>query len=87
MNPIAVLGAGSWGTALALQFAQRGRPVRLWGRDRTAVFATVTALLAVLLCFGSLTPLYSAYQTLPPPDEPSSSRSDGTFISIDRRSR
>jgi glycerol-3-phosphate dehydrogenase (NAD(P)+) len=32
--PIAVLGAGSWGTALALQFARSGRPVRLWGRNR-----------------------------------------------------
>lgn len=29
-----VLGAGSWGTALAAQFARAGRPVRLWGRDR-----------------------------------------------------
>jgi glycerol-3-phosphate dehydrogenase (NAD(P)+) len=33
MPPIAVLGAGSWGTALALQFARSGRAVRLWGRD------------------------------------------------------
>ena len=32
--PIAVLGAGSWGTALAIHFAHAGRPVRLWGRDR-----------------------------------------------------
>lgn len=31
--PVAVLGAGSWGTALALQFARSGRTVRLWGRD------------------------------------------------------
>ncbi len=30
---IAVLGAGSWGTALAVQFARSGRSVRLWGRD------------------------------------------------------
>jgi glycerol-3-phosphate dehydrogenase (NAD(P)+) len=35
--PIAVLGAGSWGTALAIQFARTGRPVRLWGRDRAAL--------------------------------------------------
>jgi len=33
-TPVAVLGAGSWGTALAIQFARGGRPVRLWGRDR-----------------------------------------------------
>jgi glycerol-3-phosphate dehydrogenase (NAD(P)+) len=30
---IAVLGAGSWGTALAIQFARAGKPTRLWGRD------------------------------------------------------
>lgn len=40
--PIAVLGAGSWGTALALQFARSGRVVRLWGRDR-AQLADMTA--------------------------------------------
>ena len=33
-RPVAVLGAGSWGTALAVQFARSGRPTRLWGRDR-----------------------------------------------------
>jgi len=27
--PIAVLGAGSWGTALAIQLARSGRPTRL----------------------------------------------------------
>ena len=32
-QPIAVIGAGSWGTALALQFARGGREIRLWGRD------------------------------------------------------
>jgi len=30
---IAVLGAGSWGTALAIQFARVGCLTRLWGRD------------------------------------------------------
>lgn len=29
---IAVVGAGSWGTALAIQFARSGRPTLLWGR-------------------------------------------------------
>jgi glycerol-3-phosphate dehydrogenase (NAD(P)+) len=37
--PIAVVGAGSWGTALAIQFARSGRPVRLWGRDRERLAA------------------------------------------------
>jgi glycerol-3-phosphate dehydrogenase (NAD(P)+) len=43
MPPIAVLGAGSWGTALALQFARSGRPVRLWGRDRAQLEAMAAA--------------------------------------------
>ena len=29
-----MLGAGSWGTALAIQFARSGRDTRLWGRNR-----------------------------------------------------
>jgi glycerol-3-phosphate dehydrogenase (NAD(P)+) len=32
-HPVAVVGAGSWGTALAIQFARAGHPTRLWGRD------------------------------------------------------
>ncbi|HLZ97050.1 MAG TPA: 2-dehydropantoate 2-reductase N-terminal domain-containing protein, partial [Steroidobacteraceae bacterium] len=31
--PMAVIGAGSWGTALAIQLARAGLPARLWGRD------------------------------------------------------
>ena len=30
---VAVLGAGSWGTALAIQLARNDNPVRLWGHD------------------------------------------------------
>ena len=30
--PLAVIGAGSWGTALAIQFARTGQPTVLWGR-------------------------------------------------------
>jgi len=36
---IAVLGAGSWGTALAIQSARAGRVARLWGRDAAQVTA------------------------------------------------
>ena len=43
LAPIAVIGAGSWGTALALQFARSGRPVRLWGRDREQMQAMTDA--------------------------------------------
>ena len=34
-SQIAVLGAGSWGTALAIQCARAGNAVRLWGRAVT----------------------------------------------------
>ena len=30
---VAVIGAGSWGTALALQIARNGHSVRLWGHE------------------------------------------------------
>ena len=39
---IAVLGAGSWGTALANTAARAGRHVTLWGRDASAVQAMQT---------------------------------------------
>ena len=32
---IAVIGAGAWGTALAMAFARTGKIVHLWGRDET----------------------------------------------------
>ena len=34
---VAVLGAGSWGTALAAVLARNGADVRLWGRDPAAI--------------------------------------------------
>ncbi len=34
---IAVLGSGSWGTALAVHLARSGHDVRLWGRDAALV--------------------------------------------------
>ena len=38
-SEIAVLGAGSWGTALALLLAQDGGVVRLWDRTESQVAA------------------------------------------------
>jgi glycerol-3-phosphate dehydrogenase (NAD(P)+) len=38
-----VLGAGSWGTALAIQFARAGHAAVLWGRDRTHIEALALA--------------------------------------------
>ncbi len=32
-EPMTVVGAGSWGTALAVHLAREGHPTRLWGRD------------------------------------------------------
>ncbi|MEO0574644.1 MAG: NAD(P)H-dependent glycerol-3-phosphate dehydrogenase [Pseudomonadota bacterium] len=37
---VAVIGAGSWGTALAIQYARAGSHVKLWGRD-SAQLATM----------------------------------------------
>lgn len=42
-SPIAVLGAGSWGTALAIQLARAGRPVLLWGRGTAHLAACAAA--------------------------------------------
>lgn len=36
---VAVLGAGSWGTALAALIARQGNPVALWGRDAECIAA------------------------------------------------
>lgn len=40
---IAVLGAGSWGTALAVWMAARGHAVTLWGHDSTHIGALRTS--------------------------------------------
>jgi len=37
MSDVAVLGAGSWGTALAVHLGRIGHHVRLWARDRVLV--------------------------------------------------
>ncbi|MSP04584.1 MAG: NAD(P)H-dependent glycerol-3-phosphate dehydrogenase [Acetobacteraceae bacterium] len=42
MNEIAVIGAGAWGTALAIQAVRAGNRVRLWARDP----ARATAIMA-----------------------------------------
>ena len=40
---VAVLGAGSWGTALAVHLARTGHPTVLWGRDAAQMAALATA--------------------------------------------
>src|SRR5262249_52350604 len=37
MRSVAVIGAGSWGTALAVHLGRLGHEVRLWGRDRALI--------------------------------------------------
>ena len=37
MHKIAIIGAGIWGTALAVRFAKNGSRVHLWGRNRTLI--------------------------------------------------
>lgn len=37
MTGFGVLGAGSYGTAMAIQLARRGAPTRLWGRNESAM--------------------------------------------------
>ena len=44
MNRIAVVGAGSWGTALSIHLARAGHQVRLWARDSALVEEMVSAL-------------------------------------------
>ncbi len=40
---VAVLGSGSWGTALAMQLARSGLDTTLWGRDRQRIAAMKSA--------------------------------------------
>jgi glycerol-3-phosphate dehydrogenase (NAD(P)+) len=37
MTTIAILGAGSWGTAVAIHLANKGHPVLLWDRDASHI--------------------------------------------------
>lgn len=37
LNPTLVIGAGAWGTALAIALSRNGHPVLLWGRELAAL--------------------------------------------------
>lgn len=37
MNPISILGSGSYGTALAISFSRNGSPVHLWSHNATHI--------------------------------------------------
>jgi glycerol-3-phosphate dehydrogenase (NAD(P)+) len=66
MSRMAVVGAGSWGTALAVHLARAGRPVRLWARDEA---------LAAEMIVRRLNPRYLADVPLPPEVVPTASLS------------
>jgi glycerol-3-phosphate dehydrogenase (NAD(P)+) len=63
MSRIAILGAGSWGTALAIHLARAGRRVRLWARDQG---------LAAEMAAARINPRYLGGISLPPDVEPTS---------------
>lgn len=63
MNRIAILGAGSWGTALAVHLARAGRSIRLWARDGT---------LAAEMAATRTNPRYLSAVALPSEVEPTS---------------
>jgi glycerol-3-phosphate dehydrogenase (NAD(P)+) len=42
MNRVAIVGAGAWGTALAIQAARAGNTVTLWARDPAALAARIS---------------------------------------------
>jgi glycerol-3-phosphate dehydrogenase (NAD(P)+) len=63
----AVLGAGGWGTALAVHLGRSGRDVALWGRD-VGLIAEMTARRA--------NPTYLPDVTLPPEVRPTSRMAD-----------
>lgn len=62
-NPVAVIGSGSWGTALAMLLARNGCAVRLWGieaeikslmRNRRGIYLSEIELPAVISLFLDL---------------------------------
>ena len=60
---IAVLGAGSWGTALAIQFARGGKHTRLWGRD-VMLYTGGVSFFALLAAFPAVAILIGVYSLL-----------------------
>lgn len=43
MNRVMIIGAGAWGTALAIQAARAGNGVTLWARDPAIAQAIATS--------------------------------------------
>ena len=67
MRDVAVLGAGGWGTALAIHLGRLGTPVRLWGRNPSFV---------ARLCEERSNQTYLPGALLPPSVAPTTSLED-----------
>jgi len=68
---VAILGAGSWGTALALLLGKKGVQVTLWARD---------ASLAEAICREKQNPRYLPGFTLPPAVHPTHDLAEAVHI-------
>ncbi|GAB3779738.1 NAD(P)H-dependent glycerol-3-phosphate dehydrogenase [Dyella agri] len=75
---LAVLGAGSWGTALAALTARNGVPTRLWGRDPDALAAMAAARCNQRYLPGIELPAALAYE----PDLASAVRGAGIVLLV-----
>ena len=56
MSRIAILGAGSWGTALAIHLARAGHAVRLWARDEALADQMIASRVNATTCRKSNSP-------------------------------
>ena len=65
MNDVAVIGAGAWGTALAIQAAIAGRSVVMWARDPTRAAAMQVSRVNPRLPGALLPPGVRVVSTLP----------------------
>lgn len=66
IQTVAVIGSGSWGTALAVHLGRQGHDVRLWGRDRALVADMQTRRAnAVYLADVNFPPTVTAMHELP----------------------
>ena len=68
MNKIAVIGAGAWGTALALQAHRAGRQVTLWARNPARAAEIAATRHNPRLPSATIPPDIAITATLPPAD-------------------
>jgi glycerol-3-phosphate dehydrogenase (NAD(P)+) len=76
MSKVAVIGAGAWGTALAIQAARAGSSVTLWARDPARAAALATTRENPRLPGMRLADAIEVLALASPPPQPSPSRRD-----------